>query len=166
VISMDRATWLSPLGFQRLRLLDCLGGNNSRAPGHFVAEGDADVFSAFRGYAQRLSHQWAAETDPLTLSLLAAARLLTGDLSAAGAILDHLPSKATRLDHGAGFCLVVPLQALSAVLPLPRELADTTRWLLGSPEEGAIRAWLSDHGNDLRWMEADGVYRIVTAAGT
>jgi hypothetical protein len=163
---MDRTTWLSPLGFQRLRLLECLGGNNPRAPGHFVLEGDVDVFGAFRRYLHRLSQEWRAESDSLTVSLLAAARLLTGDLSSAGMILDHLPVKATKLDHGAGFCLVTPLHALSAALPLPRELADTTRWLAGSPEQGAIRAWVGEHGEDLRWVEADGVYRFVTASGS
>jgi hypothetical protein len=128
-------------------------------------EGDVDVFSAFRGYAQRLSREWASATDPLTASLLAAARLLTGDLSAAGMILEHLPGTATKLDHGAGFCLVAPLHALSAALPLPRDLTDVTRWLADSPEERAIRAWLSEHGDDLRWVEADGVYRFVREVG-
>jgi hypothetical protein len=155
---MDRTTWLSPLGTQRLRLLECLGGNNPRAPGYFIPEGDADVLGAFRHYVQRLSGQWAAETDDLTVSLLAAARLLTGDLSAAGVIVDHLPAKPTKLDHGAGICLVMPLHALSTALPLPRELVDTSRWLAGSPEQAALAAWLAEHREDLRWAEAEGVY--------
>jgi hypothetical protein len=162
---MDREKWLSPLGFQRLRMLHCLGGNSPRAPGYFVAEGEIDVFTALRRHVQRLSQEWGAAADPLTQPLLATARLLTGDLSAAGMILDHLPIEAARLDHGAGFCLVAPLHALSAALPLPRELADTTRWLAGSREEEAIRAWLSEHGKDLQWVETDGVYRFIAPAG-
>src|SRR5688572_3016445 len=132
---MERTAWLSSLGFQRLRLLECLGGNNPRLPGYFSGPTDEDVLSAFRQYVIRLSRQWAAEADPLTVSLLAAARLLTGDLSAAHVVVDHLPAQPVKLDHGAGYCLVTPLVALSTALPLPPELADTTRWLAGTPEQ-------------------------------
>jgi hypothetical protein len=159
---MDRTARLSALGLQRLRLLECLGGNDPRAPGYFVPDADADVLSAFRQYVERLSELWAAELDPHTVSLLAAARLLTGDLSAAGVILDHLPARAMKLDHGAGICLVVPLYALRTALPLPEDLTDTKRWLAGSADQTALRAWLSEHRDDLRWLEAVGEYRLAT----
>jgi len=87
--------------------------------------------------------------------------LLTGDLASVEVILDHLPIEAIKLDHGAGFSLVASLHALGAALPLPRELADTARWLARSPEERTIRAWVGEHGKDLGWVEADGVYRFV-----
>src|SRR5688572_16238420 len=103
---MDRAVRLSPLRPQRLRLLDCLGGNDPRAPGYFAPDADVDVLSAFRQYVERLSKAWAAEQDPVSVSLLAAARLMTGDLSAADVILEHLPARPTKLDHGAGICVV------------------------------------------------------------
>jgi hypothetical protein len=144
-------------------LLECLGGNDPRTPGYFARAGDDDVLSAFRRHVEKLSEQWAAETDPHAASLLAAARLLTGDLSAASVILDHLPAQAVKLDHGAGICLVVPLLALGTALPLPRALADTRRWVAGSSEQAALRTWLAEHRGDLQWVETDGAYRL--AAG-
>lgn len=159
-MTMDRTAWLSALGWQRLRLLECLGGNDPRAPGYFATAADADVRAAFRQYVAGLSERWAAERDPLAVALLAAARLLTGDLSAAEVILDHLPASATKLDHGAGVCLVMPLHALSTALPLPGALTDTSRWLAGSAEQAALRAWLRERRGDLRWVEAEGRYRL------
>jgi hypothetical protein len=157
---MDRTTRLAPLGFQRLRLLECLGGNSPRMPGYFPAP-DGDVFSAFRDHAQGLWARWKEEPDPSMRSLPAAARLLTGDLSAAQVIVDNLPDTAFMLDHGAGFCVVAPLHALQAALPLPEELADTTLWLSGSAAQEALRAWVSLHSSDLRWDEVAGEYRFV-----
>ena len=156
---MDRANRLQPLGLQRLRALDCLGGNMPRAPGYFeLADGD-DIFAAFRAHVERLSRDWASASDPATVTLLATARLLAGDLAAAAVILDHLPPQPIKLDHGAGKCLVLPFHALAAVLPWPKDLADTQRWLAGSAEQTALRAWLAEHRDTLRWLEADGVYR-------
>ena len=141
----DRTTCLAPLGSQRLRLLDCLGGNNRFAPSYFSPPSGVDVVEAFASYVAELSARWASETDPLAMSLLAAARLLTGDASAARVIVNRLPPTCPKLDHGAGFCLIVPQQALTATLPLPPELADTRRWLADSPEQSALRSWLDQH---------------------
>src|SRR5205809_462586 len=66
---MDRTSRLSPLGPQRLRLLECLGGNSPHAPGYFVPAADVDIFSAFRQYVELLSEHWAAESDPHAASL-------------------------------------------------------------------------------------------------
>jgi hypothetical protein len=156
---MDRAARLSPLGTQRLRLLECLGGNDRRLSGYF-APGAGDIFTEFREYVRGLSARWEREDDPITVSLVAAARLLTGDLSAADVIVDHLPARATKLDHGAGICLVAPLHATSASLPLPTDLIDTSRWLAGSQEQVALRAWLAQHRDRLRWDEVAAAYRL------
>jgi hypothetical protein len=161
---MDRTTRLSHLGPQRLRLLECLGGNDPRAAGYFAPAPDVDVFGAFRQYVESLSLRWAAERDPLTVSLLAAARLMTGDLAAAGVIVDHLPAEPAKLDHGAGICVVVPLYTLRTVLPLPHDLSDTRRWVAGSAEQAALRRWLSQRGSDLRWVEDAGEYRFAAVA--
>lgn len=155
---MDRTALLSPLGLQRLRVLDCLGGNSPHAPGYFTPPADGDIFNAFSCYVAQVSPQWATASDSSTISLLAAARFLTGDLVAAHVIIDQLPANAFKLDHGAGFCLVAPLHALSDALPLPADLKDTRRWVAGSVEQAALRAWLSEHRDKLRWVEADGVY--------
>lgn len=156
---MDQAQ-LQPLGLQRLRVLDCLGGNTPRAPGHFAPAADAGIFDAFRDHVAALSRRWTAGADPTVLALLAAARLLCGDLAAAEAILDHLPAAPIERDHGAGLCLVLPFHVLAAALPLPRELAETRRWLAGSAEQGALRAWLAAHRGRLRWLEAAGAYAL------
>jgi hypothetical protein len=158
---MDRTSQLQPLGVQRLRTLDCLGGNTKLAPGYFAPAEGVDIFAAFREHVGALSRQWANVSDPASVALLAAARLLTGEIAAADAIIDHLPAAPIKLDHGAGVCRIVPYQALAAVLPLPRALADTRLWLAGSREQTALRAWLDAHREALRWHETDGVYRAV-----
>ena len=162
----DRMTRLSPLGSQRLRLLDCLGGNTRFAPAYFSPPPGVDVVEAFDSYVAELSVRWARETDPLAMSLLAAARLLTGDASAARVIVNRLPPTYPKLDHGAGFCLIVPQQAITATLPLPPELADTRRWLADSPEQSALRSWLDQHEQQLLWDRSAVVYRLseVTSA--
>jgi hypothetical protein len=120
-------------------MLDCLGGNSPHAPGDFEPAADSNIFNAFGKYVAQVSRQWAAASEAATILLIAAARFLTGDLAAADVIVDHLPAKALRLDHGAGICLVIPLYALSAALPLPADLKDARRWLAGSAEQAALR---------------------------
>jgi hypothetical protein len=156
---MDRTARLAPLGFHRLRLLDCLGGNSPHTPGFFAA-GEDDIFSAYRHHVQALWARWGAEPDVSMQSLLAAARLLIGDLAAAHVIVNNLPETAFALDHGAGFCVVAPLHALRAALPLPQELADTTLWIARSAEQEALRAWLTRHGRELHWDETAAEYRL------
>src|SRR5215831_9622457 len=119
---------------------------------------DRDIFAAFGYHVARLSQQWADASDPITISLIAAARFLCGDIAAAEVILDHLPVDAFKLDHGAGICLVAPLYALSATLPLPAQLKDTNRWLAGSTEQTALRAWLAEHRGKLRWVEEKAIH--------
>lgn len=157
---MERSARLAPLGYQRLRLLDCLGGHDRRAPAYFDPPPDSDIFSAFAAHVQHLFAQWAGEAEPLAISLLAAGRLMTGDIAAARSIVDHLPVKAFELDHGAGYCVTAPLDALNATLPLPEHLRDTKRWVAGSPEQERLRAWLDGHEHRLHWLEEGGVYRL------
>jgi hypothetical protein len=156
----NRTARFLPLGYQRLRLLGCLGGDTSFAPGYFDPAPGTDIFEAFRQYVVRMSQTWAAESDPMTLSLLAAARFLIGKLDAAEVILDHLPAKAFKLDHGAGYCVVMPQTVLRTALPLPSELTDINRWLAGSIEQDQLRAWLTANRERLLWNEKDGVYRL------
>jgi hypothetical protein len=159
----DRAARLSPIGRQRLRVLDCLGGNFRFAPGYFSPLPGVDIHEAFARHVVDLSARWAGETDRLTITLLAAARLLIGDKSAARTIVDRLPPAPPRLDHGAGFCLIAAQQVLAAVLPLPAELADIQRWLAGSPEQGALRAWVDQHQDRLLWDQDAAVYKLAGA---
>lgn len=155
---MDRTQRLNALGPVRLRLLDCLGGNSRWAPGYFDPSPDVDVFDAFRDYVHGLGAKWGTLDDPTALSLLSAARLMIGDLAAAREILDRLPEKPIKLDHGAGQCLVAAPQTLRAVLPLPAQLSDSSRWLAGSEEQRSLLDWLSAHESRLHWHEKSGSY--------
>jgi hypothetical protein len=154
----DKTTWFLPLGYQRLRLLGCLFGDDPRSLNYFEPTPEVDIFEAFRHYVERMSQVWAAESDPLTL--FAAARFLTGDLNAAEVILDHLPVEAVKLDHGAGYCLVMAQKVLRASLPLPATLKEINRWLADSAEQAALRIWLAENRDRLSWHEESGVYQF------
>jgi hypothetical protein len=150
---------LAPLGTQRLRLWSCLGGDLSLLPGTYDPKQQEDVFAAFRAVVEHAVRRTHAATDALTRSLVGAGRLLTGDLSGGIEIIEHLPAEPPVLDHGAGYCLVASVQALEAALPtLPRELAETSRWLAGSREQTALREWLARHRATLDWDELRAVY--------
>ncbi len=51
----DRTIRLSSLGSQRLRLLDCLGGNTRFAPSYFSPPPGVDIVEAFASYVTELS---------------------------------------------------------------------------------------------------------------
>lgn len=155
---MNRHDHLAPLGLQRFRLLDCLGATQPRSAGYLAPDPAVDPFLAFRSHIAALSRLWAAEPHEQTASLLAAARLLSGDLAEADAIIDRFPARPYEPDHGHGYCNVAHLNALSAALPLPVELKDVPRWVAGSRDQTALRAWLTEHRKRLRWVETDGVY--------
>jgi len=158
---MDRSTRLAPLGLQRLRILECLGGNSSpRLTGYFDPADDAMIFMAFRDHVLRLSNEWSEETDPYLISLLAAERLLSGEIAAAETILAHLPSAPVVRDHCAGFCRMSALYAMSVALPIPDEWRDTPGWVRGSDMEHNLQAWLRKHADRLQWKEEEGCYRI------
>jgi len=157
---MNRTEQMAVLGPLRSRILDCLGGNSRWAPGYWDPRPDADTLASFRTYVQGLGDRWGSLTDPTSVSLLAAARLLIGDITAAHDIIERLPDKPVKLDHGAGQCLVAAAQVLRASLPLPADLTDSTRWLEGSEEQARLKAWLAIHERALRWVEEQGVYLL------
>jgi hypothetical protein len=157
---MLRAQLIEPLGLARMRVLECLGGNDRFAAGYFSIDATQDLFVEFRNHVARLNDQWASEKDPLTRNLLAAGRLVIGDVDAAYEILDRSPAAEIKLDHGAGSCTVVPFATIAAVFPLPRELSDSRKWYIDSPALEALRGWLQQHRDLLSWSESDGVYRL------
>jgi hypothetical protein len=53
-------------------------------------------------FSAAIAESRASERDALVVSLLAAARLLAGDLPAAHVILAHLPATPAALDHWCG----------------------------------------------------------------
>ena len=152
------------LGYQRLRILECLNADSDNLPSSFKPGADEDIFAAFRAYVARMVALWGADTDPLLRSLLGAARLLKGGLDGAEAILDALPAQPYKTDHGAGYCLVAPARTLAVVLPVPASLADTSLWLAGSIQQAELRAWLAQQRERLAWHERDCVYRLVAQA--
>jgi hypothetical protein len=156
----ERAKRLKPLGYQRLRVLRSLGGDMSHLPQYFDPPPDADLLAAFRDFVHEMARRCESESDPVTRSLVGAGMLLTGDLSGASAIIEHLPAQPVKLDHGAGYALVVPVQVLRTALPWPEALQDRSRWLAGSAEQAALRDWLEQHRNQLRWHEAQAEYRV------
>lgn len=156
----NRTAQFLPLGYNRLRLLGCLGGDSPIMPGYFNPDPDRDIFEAFHHYVASMSLKWAAETDRITISLLAAARVLTGDLASAEAIIDQLPIKTNKLDHGMGYCIVMPQTVLKTSLPLPAELPDIYRWLADSSEQSALRIWLKQNHDKLIWDEKNAVYQF------
>jgi hypothetical protein len=156
----ERAKRLEPLGYQRLRVLRSLGGDMSHLPQYFDPPPNADLLAAFRDFVHEMARRCEFEPDPVTRSLVGAGMLLTGDLSGASAIIEHLPAQPVKLDHGAGYALVVPVQVLRTALPWPEALQDRSRWLAGSAEQAALLDWLEQHRNQLRWHEAQAEYRV------
>jgi hypothetical protein len=150
---------LEPLGYSRLRLLSCLGGDMPHLPQYFAPGPQEDAFAAFRGFVDRMVRLCADANDPMVRSLIGAAQLLTGDLSGADVIVEYLPATPVKLDHGAGYCLTASQAALSVALPqLPKSLQDTSRWLAGSAEQAALRTWLEQHASQLVWDEPRALY--------
>jgi len=160
---MNRDEHMAVLGPLRSRILDCLGGNSRWAPGYWAPPANGDTLESFRTYVQGMGERWGSLTDATSVSLLAAARLLIGDISAAHDIIAHLPDKPVKLDHGAGQCLVAAPQVLRATLPLPADLSDSTRWLAGSEDQTRLKAWLSANQPALRWNEKQAVYVLPPA---
>jgi hypothetical protein len=145
---------LAVLGYQRCRLMACLGGDLPHRAPAFDPPPGADALAAFREFvASRLAMM---TPDAMT----GAARLLTGDLSGADLIIDGLPEQRRVLIGGRGMCAVMPFHALASALPLPAALewSDTT-WLAGSTQQARLRHWLEQHRGALRWDEIAGVYR-------
>lgn len=160
MFTMDRAEILKPLGFQRNRLLTCLGADLPHSPSYAEPDASADPFAYYRHFVRDLNTQWAAATDRATVVILAAARLLDGEIGAARVVAVHFPEHPIRTDHGAGICLVAPFYALASALPLPEALRDTSAWLAGSPQQTALLAWLDERATSLRWNESAGVYEF------
>ena len=100
------------------------------------------------------------DLDDTTRSLLGALRLLAGDIEAAETILDALPAVPFTLDHGAGYCLVAPFEALAFVLPVPEPLGDSRTWTRGSPVEHSLRDWLRENSGHLMWDEESATYQL------
>lgn len=155
----EQAKRLASLGYTRRRMISCLGGDMPSLPQYLKLRTDEDAFQAFRGFVERMIQRCQTDEDQLTRALIGAARLLIGDLAGADEVLDHLPVTRVKLDHGAGYCLVVPTQTLQTVLPLPPALRDA-QLVAGSREQAALHSWLEQHRSNLVWDEMSGQYQF------
>jgi hypothetical protein len=152
---------LKPLGRHRLRIFSCLGGDVSHLPQYKPIGPDEDAFDAFRSFVRQLiARSSATPLDPLTKSLLAAGRLLIGEIDAADEILDALPQVPFARDHGMGHCLIAAVEILAAVVPLPAAAMPPAMWCAGSAEQAEAKAWLASHRDRLVWRELDCEYAL------
>jgi len=144
--------------------LECTFSDNPAYGRHFAPSEGADVFVAYRNHAIRLWEQFHDASDPLTVVICSLPRLLSGDIDIADLILDHLPEQPYVTDHGAGYCLVLPVRATAAVLPMPEALKDRApqTWLAGSQRQADVHAWLNEHRHQLQWDDKEGLYRATS----
>lgn len=156
---------LKRLGYQRRRLLSCVAGPRGSVP-KFAPLPDVDVLVAYHLYvAQVMDSLGGYVDDPAGPPLIAALRLLAGDIDAADAIIDALPVEPIVLDHGAGYCLVAPYDALASALPLPEDLKKHPRvWTRGSIAEKRLRDWLAACRERLIWDDVTAAYRLEAAS--
>ncbi len=107
-----------------------------------------------------LEKLYAVENHHSIRSLLSAGRLLCGSVDEADWLVENFLEPVRLGEPGKGRCRYVPFRALSGALPLPADLQYTTRWLAGSPEQAAVRTWLTRHKSKLQWDRTEGVYRF------
>ncbi len=159
---LARAWWqtLEPLGPFRQQVIACLRGDiGSRTRRFSPTDGDG-LFDAFTRFVLAAEASAPASLDGVGKSILAAGRLLSGDLSGADRIIDLMPERPHVTEHGAGKCLLMPARVLRNILPLPNDVGNPDRWTAGSPDQAALREWLAEHRHQLRWMEIEGEYRL------
>jgi len=153
-----------PLGYLRMLSLACTSSDSPRSDHYFAPPEGADVFAACRNHAMLLWERFHDQPDPWHAAICSVPRLLSGDLAIADMIPDHLPERPYVTDHGAGFCLVLPVRATAAVLPMPETLKDQAQWtwLAGSLRQADVRAWLNEHRHQLQWDDKEGIYRAMS----
>jgi hypothetical protein len=69
-------------------------------------------------------------------------------------VVEQLPQRRVVLDHGAGYCWLLPFQTAAALLPLPEPLCESRDWIRGGPTAIDLQHWLTEHADHLVW---DGV---------
>ncbi len=139
------------LGPYRCQVLACTGSDNPRFPEYFDPPPGADLFAAFDAHIVRLwEERWKPDLPGPHLNglaVIAAGLLLGGRLEMLDFILEHLPDRLIR----NGYCNLIARRTVVAVLPLPEELREFTRWIEGTPEAEAIRNWVAQHRASLHW---------------
>ncbi|MCL2716773.1 MAG: hypothetical protein FWD68_19985 [Alphaproteobacteria bacterium] len=160
-LNLQIAERIRPLGYFRMLSLQCTMSDIPASGRYFAPPEGADVFIAYRTHAILLWEQFRDASDPISVAICSLPRLLSGDLEIADVILDRLPDEPYVTDHGAGYCMVLPVRATAAVLPMPEALKERApqTWLAGSQRQADVRAWLNEHRHRLQWDDKEGVYR-------
>jgi hypothetical protein len=140
---------MQPLGARRCRILACLGADNPKLPAFFDPPRDRPVHEYLHRHLLDLHEKWG--DDPDSRRIVAAGLLSFGELTRADEILSRFPPKAIVLDHGAGWCPMVAYTTVAALLPLPEQYRDASRWIEGSADATAVVAWFHTHRDRLRW---------------
>ena len=152
---------LEPLGPFRQQVIACLRGDmvGTGAYRFSVGEGE-NLFEAFRRFVMEREAIAPPDLDGVHRSILAAGRLLTGDLAGADCIIDLLPETPHVTEHGAGKCKLMPARVLRRVLQIPDDVGDPDRWTAGS-QQSTLRVWLARNRAQLVWLEPEGRYHHV-----
>lgn len=160
--AIAEARWaaMQPLGVNRQRVVACLFGDMASYGHMFDPEGQTSVLEAFREFVLDRQTRWSSSTELFHHAIVAAGRLLTGDLSGADRIIELLPERAHVTEHGAGKCLLLPSRVLKSVLPLPSDLGNPDSWIAGSHEQAVLRTWLEQQRGRLHWLAAEAEYRL------
>jgi len=143
---------MHPLGTLRCRILVCMGADNPRSAAFFDPPADQSISKCLYQHLLRL-HQTFAD-DPYSRIFVAAGLLSFGNLAVANEILHYLPRSPIVMDQAAGWCPLVPYEALATLLPVPEQYRNVKRWIEGSAESAAVERWLVEQGERLRWDPA------------
>lgn len=92
---MERERLQELSGHQLVRIFGRLGGDQPKPRSHVDLSSTGNVFVLFRDFVGRVQDASAKESIPLVISLVAAGRLLTGDLAGAEIIVD--PFRRVRM---------------------------------------------------------------------
>jgi len=140
---------MQPLGTLRMRLLACLQADNPKLATFFDPPADCPVFECLREHWARLYKKFS--DDPYSRIFVAAGLLTFGDLRYVDDILNNLPRNPVVIDHGAGWCALVPYETVAAVLPIPKEHRNVRGWIQGSADASAVAQWLNENRSRLLW---------------
>jgi len=139
---------MRPLGATRCRVLSCLGADNPKLATFFNPTPERSIEEALQTYLATLHD---TVKDPYVTRIAAAGLLTFGELSYTEEILLQLPQAPIQLDHGAGWCPLLPYSIVAELLPLPGEFADSRKWTAGSSLETALLQWFRSHREHLVW---------------
>jgi hypothetical protein len=144
---------MEALGRFRCCALACLHPGNPQR--HFNPPEGTELAGALREHLERLWQRWLPQaTGPQfnSTAVIAAGFLTYGQLEMADYILANLPPRPIAVELGWGYCNLLAVQVLGALLPLPSELRwGYAAWVEGTSEAQAVREWFQANRARLTW---------------